>query len=67
MSVFMPIPCRFCYYSSLVKPEIKNGVISRSSLLFKVVLSILSGFHMKLKIVLSRSIMNFVGILMDTV
>ena len=55
------------YYSSVVQFEIRNGDTSCSSLLFRNILSVLDllCFHMKPQMVLSSSVKNCVGILME--
>lgn len=63
------------YYSSIVQLEIRNGETSGRFLFLCLFVFIVqdcfsylgcSFFHIKLKIVLSNSIKNYVGILMDT-
>jgi hypothetical protein len=63
LSILMPVPCSFC---SVVQLEIKDTW--EVLLLYRIVLAILDFvfFHMKLRIVLSRSVKNSVGILMIT-
>jgi hypothetical protein len=66
MSVFMPVPCCFYCYSSLVQLEIGNGVTSSSSFIVQDCFSypVFFCFYMKLKSVLSISVKSCVGILM---
>ena len=66
LSVFMPIPGCFQYCSSVV--SLKSGIVipPEVPLLYRIPLAVLGflPFHMKLSIVLSRSVKNFAGILM---
>ena len=70
MSVCMPIACDalFCFvynYSCVVELEIRGGDTSGSSFIVQGCFSYPGFFfHMKLSIVLSRSVKNCVGILM---
>ena len=66
VSAFMPIPCSFYYYRCEVELKIRDGDISGSSFIVQDCFSDpgLLFFHMKLSIVLSRFVMNCVGILM---
>ena len=63
-SVFMPKPCDFYYYSTVVELEIRDGDTLKVLWLYRVVLAICEIFHMKLNIVLSRSIKNYFEILL---
>jgi hypothetical protein len=67
MSVFVPIPCCFCYYSSVVQFEVKDGNTFSSSFVIQDCFSYTASlcFYVKLKIVLSRSMKNCVGIFME--
>lgn len=67
LSVFMPIPRGFCYSSSVVQLKIRMVIPSEFHLLCRIVLVTLGFllFYMKLHIVLSSSIKNCVGILME--
>ena len=62
----MPIPGCFQYYSSVIEFEVRDGDASRSSFIVQKFLAILGFllFHIKLSIVLLRSVKNFSGILM---
>lgn len=70
MPAFLPIPCCFYCYSSVVQPNIGDGDTSTIlKKLFSIVLAILLFvccvcFHVNLKIVLLRFVNNCVGILM---
>jgi hypothetical protein len=64
---FVPMPCCFYCYSSIVQYEVGDNKTFHSSFIVQIVLDILdvSYFHMKLKIiVLSRSVKSWVGIRM---
>jgi hypothetical protein len=58
LSVSIPTSFRFYYYCSVVQLEVRNSDTSRSILLFRTILGILGFlvFHIKLVIVLSRSV-----------
>jgi hypothetical protein len=65
LSALMPVSCSFYYHSSVLQLEVRFGDSSRNSFIVQDCFSY-SGFlffHMKLRIVLSRSIKNCVGIL----
>ena len=69
ISVFVPIPGSSHYCSSVIQFEVRDGNASRTTFLYRIVLAIL-GFlfcYINLIIVLSRSLKNFVGILMGIV
>lgn len=63
MSDFTPVPCCFYYCSSVVQFEIRNDENTSSSLLLTIVLAIqrVLYFHMKLRVVLLKSVKNCVG------
>ena len=66
MSVYMPMPRCFYYYSSLVLFEIRNGDLHQFFYffgLFKNTFFLL--FHVKWSAVLSKSIKNCIGILTE--
>ena len=64
MSVFVPMPCCFYYYSPAVQLDVRNGSISINSFITQIfnILGFLC-FYRKLNIVLLRSVDNCVGIL----
>ena len=64
LSVFMLIPGCFQFYSEF---EVRDVMPPEVFLLYRIVLNILGFlfFHMKLSTILSRSVKNFPGILMD--
>ena len=64
--VFVPIPSCFYYSSFIVELEVRECDASRCSFIFQGCFGYpgLLFFHMKLSIVLSRSVKNCVGILM---
>lgn len=67
MSVFVPIWCCFYYYNFIVWLEIVLVRTSAFLLIFSIILAILFlfvCFHIKLKIVLSRTVKNCVRIIM---
>ena len=69
LSVFMPILSCFHYCCSAIEFEVRDGNASRSSFTVKDCFGYpeFLFFHIKLIIVLSRSVKNFVGILMGIV
>jgi hypothetical protein len=64
--VFMPVPSELCWYCSVVQIEIRDGVSYRILLFYRIVFSYPAFlfFYMKLRIAQSRSVKNYVEILM---
>jgi hypothetical protein len=60
------VPYGFCHYCSVVQFEVRDGNSSRSSFIVENFFSSLgfTFFHMKLRISVSMSVKNHVGILM---
>ena len=64
----LPIPSCFHYYGFLVEFEVRDGNTSRSSFVVQDCIGFLLLFsHMKLSIVLSKSVKNFDGYCIDSV
>ena len=70
LSALISIPCRFYYYCSVVELEVRDSDNSRTSFIVydcfssPVFVVLFCFFHIKLRIVLSMSVQNCVGILM---
>jgi hypothetical protein len=66
MFVSVSIPCSFYHYCYVVKLEVRDADSSRGSFIVKNYFSVLDflPFQMKLRIVLSMSLKNCIGILM---
>ena len=66
LSIFVPIPISFQDYGTIIELEVRDGDVPRRSFIVQSCFGYpgFMFFHIKLSIVLSRSVKNCVGILM---